>query len=109
MEFEGRRVLVTGAGKGIGRSVVERLLAEGAEVIALSRTRSDLDQLEAEFGCQDDPVRSRRCRGRSRGRDRRAPGRPPRQQCRHDAARPLPRREGRDVRLADERQRHARR
>ena len=25
---------------------------EGAEVIALSRTRSDLDQLEAEFGCR---------------------------------------------------------
>ncbi len=52
MEFQGRRVLVTGAGKGIGRSVVERLVTEGAEVIALSRTRSDLDALEAQFGCR---------------------------------------------------------
>jgi NAD(P)-dependent dehydrogenase (short-subunit alcohol dehydrogenase family) len=52
MEFQGQRVLVTGAGKGIGRAVVERLVAEGAEVIALSRTKADLDQLEAEFGCR---------------------------------------------------------
>lgn len=50
MEFQGRRVLVTGAGKGIGRSVVERLVAEGAEVIALSRTKSDLDRLKSELG-----------------------------------------------------------
>ena len=50
MEFQGRRVLVTGAGKGIGRSVVERLVAEGAEVIALSRTKGDLDQLKSELG-----------------------------------------------------------
>ena len=50
MEFQGRRALVTGAGKGIGRSVVERLVAGGAEVIALSRTKSDLDRLESELG-----------------------------------------------------------
>jgi NAD(P)-dependent dehydrogenase (short-subunit alcohol dehydrogenase family) len=65
MEFQGLRTLVTGAGKGIGRSVVARLLEEGAEVIALSRTRSDLDRLEAEFGCSTihcdlaDPVAAR--------------------------------------------------
>ena len=52
MEFQGQRVLVTGAGKGIGRSVVEKLVAEGAEVIALSRTKSDLDSFESEFGCR---------------------------------------------------------
>ncbi len=65
MEFQGQRALVTGAGKGIGRSVVERLVAEGAEVIALSRTRSDLESLEAEYGCRTihcdlaDPVATR--------------------------------------------------
>lgn len=32
--FEGRRVLVTGAGGGIGGAIVARLLEEGAEVIA---------------------------------------------------------------------------
>ena len=52
MEFKGQRVLVTGAGKGIGRSVVAKLVAEGAEVIALSRTASDLDAIKSEFGCQ---------------------------------------------------------
>ena len=52
MEFKGQRVLVTGAGKGIGRAVVERLAADGAEVIALSRTKADLENLKAEFGCR---------------------------------------------------------
>ena len=50
-EFTGRRALVTGAGKGIGRVVVERLRARGAEVVALSRSRADLDSLAAETGC----------------------------------------------------------
>lgn len=52
MEFKGQRVLVTGAGKGIGKAVVARLTAEKAEVIALSRTKEDLQALEAEFGCR---------------------------------------------------------
>lgn len=52
MEFEGKRILVTGAGKGIGRAVVAKLVAERAEVIALSRTKADLDGLEQEFGCR---------------------------------------------------------
>jgi L-xylulose reductase len=52
MEFKGQRVLVTGAGKGIGRSVVAKLVAEDAEVIALSRTASDLDGIKSEFGCR---------------------------------------------------------
>jgi NAD(P)-dependent dehydrogenase (short-subunit alcohol dehydrogenase family) len=51
MEFQGQRVLVTGAGKGIGRSVVAKLVAEGAEVVALSRTASDLNEIKSEFGC----------------------------------------------------------
>ena len=49
--FTGRRALVTGAGKGIGRTVVARLCAGGAAVTALSRTQSDLDSLAAETGC----------------------------------------------------------
>ena len=51
MEFQGQRVLVTGAGKGIGRALVAKLVAEGAEVVALSRTASDLDEIRSEFGC----------------------------------------------------------
>ena len=49
--FSGKRALVTGAGKGIGRTVVERLCARGAEVVALSRAQADLDSLAAKFGC----------------------------------------------------------
>ena len=46
----GRRVLVTGAGKGIGRETVRRLVADSVEVVALSRTAADLDTLRAETG-----------------------------------------------------------
>ena len=50
--FVGRRALVTGAGKGIGRETVRQLAAAGATVIALTRTASDLDQLRRETGCE---------------------------------------------------------
>ncbi|KAA1189134.1 SDR family oxidoreductase [Pseudohalioglobus sediminis] len=39
--------LVTGAGKGIGRACVEGLVAAGAQVIAVARTASDLESLQA--------------------------------------------------------------
>src|SRR5215212_9549607 len=52
MRFDGKRALVTGAGKGIGE-VTARMLAErGAEVVALSRSRADLDVLEKAIGCR---------------------------------------------------------
>ncbi|XP_021031422.1 L-xylulose reductase [Mus caroli] len=44
----GRRALVTGAGKGIGRSTVLALKAAGAQVVAVSRTQEDLDDLVRE-------------------------------------------------------------
>jgi L-xylulose reductase len=52
MSFQGKTVLVTGAGKGIGRATVADLISRGASVIALSRTPSDLAELEAEQGCR---------------------------------------------------------
>ena len=48
----GRRALVTGAGKGIGRDTVLRLVADGAAVVALGRQAADLDALAAECGCE---------------------------------------------------------
>lgn len=40
--FENRTILVTGAGSGIGQSVVERMLTEGGKVIAVDVSESGL-------------------------------------------------------------------
>ncbi|PNY79924.1 glucose 1-dehydrogenase [Deinococcus koreensis] len=50
-DFSGRRALVTGAGKGIGREIVAFLTRCGADVVALSRDQGDLDSLSRETGC----------------------------------------------------------
>lgn len=41
--FEGRTVVVTGAGSGIGAASVKRLLAEGATVVAVDVTQAGVD------------------------------------------------------------------
>lgn len=46
--LDGKRALVTGAGKGIGREIAKRIAECGAEIFALSRTQEDLDSLKAE-------------------------------------------------------------
>ncbi len=50
--LQGKKALVTGAGKGIGREICKLLTACGAEVIAVSRTEADLTSLAAEIRCQ---------------------------------------------------------
>lgn len=50
MQFAGKSIIITGAGKGIGRACAKRMAERGAEVIALSRTQSDLDSLREEIG-----------------------------------------------------------
>lgn len=52
MEFQGKIVVVTGAGKGIGRSTAKLLAERGAQVVALTRTKEDIDSLESEIGCR---------------------------------------------------------
>lgn len=51
MDFSGKRVIVTGAGKGIGRATALMLAARGAKVIALTRTAADLESLKQEIDC----------------------------------------------------------
>ncbi|SEN54792.1 NAD(P)-dependent dehydrogenase, short-chain alcohol dehydrogenase family [Paracoccus alcaliphilus] len=52
MQFSGKSVIITGAGKGIGRACAKVMAERGARVVALSRTQSDLDSLEAETGAR---------------------------------------------------------
>lgn len=44
MKLEGKVAIITGAGKGIGREAALAIAAEGATVIAVARTQSDLDE-----------------------------------------------------------------
>eukprot|EP00047_Mylnosiga_fluctuans_P003690 m.230387 g.230387 ORF g.230387 m.230387 type:complete len:257 (-) comp12054_c0_seq1:48-818(-) len=48
LRFAGKRAVITGAGKGIGKDTAKELARLGAEVIAVSRTQADLDALTAE-------------------------------------------------------------
>ena len=52
INLQGKRALVTGAGKGIGREIVGVLAGCGAEIVAVSRTREDLDSLAKDVECQ---------------------------------------------------------
>lgn len=51
-DFSSQRALVTGAGKGIGRDIAILLSSFGAQVVAISRTQSDLDSLKKEIDCE---------------------------------------------------------
>ncbi|MEV7871067.1 SDR family NAD(P)-dependent oxidoreductase [Streptomyces sp. NPDC088124] len=62
LELDGKRVLVTGASKGIGLAIVRAFRAEGAEVVAVSRkTTAELEATGATFVSADlaDPAAPR--------------------------------------------------
>ena len=50
MTFNAKTVLITGAGKGIGRETARMLAGRGAHIVALSRTQADLESLEEDIG-----------------------------------------------------------
>jgi len=47
--LDGRTALVTGAGRGIGRAIALALAAAGAELVLVSRTKSQLDEVAREI------------------------------------------------------------
>jgi short-subunit dehydrogenase len=51
----GRRVVVTGASRGIGRAVAEHLAAAGAELVLVARGSEALDDVAARTGGQAVP------------------------------------------------------
>ncbi|MGT2490153.1 SDR family NAD(P)-dependent oxidoreductase [Cupriavidus basilensis] len=94
MRLADKVALVTGAGSGMGRAMVERFAAEGAAVVIVDRDACAAQATLEEVGgeacgmaralrrCRA-AARSRRCMQRSRAALGQA--RHPRQQCRHRA------------------------
>ena len=50
MALEGRHVVVTGGGVGIGRAIAERLAAEGARLSLLAPNLDELEEVAARVG-----------------------------------------------------------
>ncbi|MGV3555734.1 MAG: SDR family NAD(P)-dependent oxidoreductase [Croceibacterium sp.] len=48
--LDGRIAIVTGAGRGFGRAIAERLAAEGAQVALLARSQGQIEEVAAAIG-----------------------------------------------------------
>lgn len=59
--LEGRKAIVTGGGRGIGRAVARAFAAEGAEVLVLGRAREPLDETVAEIEAAGGAARAQSC------------------------------------------------
>ncbi len=75
--FEGKGVIVTGAGRGIGQATAQRFASEGADVMLIGRTPLPLEEtaelIHGEGGKRlGAPVRRARRRRGARRRGRRA-------------------------------------
>lgn len=53
---DGATAIVTGAGRGFGRAIAAALVAAGARVVGVARTRSQLEEVRAQLGDAFTPV-----------------------------------------------------
>jgi 3-oxoacyl-[acyl-carrier protein] reductase len=59
--LRGRRAIVTGGSKGLGKAIAAELLAEGAAVAICSRHKAELDETAAELGASGGSVTALPC------------------------------------------------
>jgi len=59
--LEGRTALVTGAGRGLGAAAAEALAAAGAELLLMSRTEAELDEVAARIAAAGGRARTLPC------------------------------------------------
>ena len=59
--LSGRRAIVTGGSKGLGKAIAAELLAEGAQVVICSRNEAELDETAIELGKDGGTVVAIRC------------------------------------------------
>lgn len=59
--FQGKTVLITGAGRGIGRALALGFAREGADLLLCSRTPAELNAVAAEVRALGARVRAERC------------------------------------------------
>lgn len=49
--LEGRKILLTGGGRGLGRDMAEKFISEGAQVVITGRNESQLRETSEKIGC----------------------------------------------------------
>jgi NAD(P)-dependent dehydrogenase (short-subunit alcohol dehydrogenase family) len=52
IQFNGKRALVTGGGRGIGKQIAVLLDEMGAEVTVIDKIQEDMDSLSKEISCK---------------------------------------------------------